>query len=66
MHFPPQDLKPFHQSVLDELLEQRVVSSRGRQNPRGVKRKMSNYRIRRKTPVRTLWVDLRKAVIVIK
>jgi hypothetical protein len=28
--------------VLAEILEERVVSSRGRQMPRGVKRKMSN------------------------
>jgi hypothetical protein len=32
--------------VLDEILEERVVSSRGRQVPRGVKRKMSNYPLR--------------------
>jgi hypothetical protein len=33
--------------VLDEILEERVVSSRGRRIPRGVKRKMSKYPIRR-------------------
>ena len=32
--------------VLDEILEERVVSSRGRRNPRGVKRKMSKWPIR--------------------
>jgi len=32
--------------VLDEILEERVESSRGRQNPRGVKRKMSNFPLR--------------------
>jgi hypothetical protein len=37
-----------HQAVLDEILEVPVVSSRGRRNPRGVKRKMSNYHLRRK------------------
>ncbi len=36
----------FHQAALDEILEEPVVSSRGRRNPRGVKRKMSNYPIR--------------------
>jgi hypothetical protein len=35
-----------HESVLDEILEDRVVSSRGKHNPRGVKRKMSKYPIR--------------------
>jgi hypothetical protein len=32
--------------VLDEILEERVVSSRHRWNPRGIKRKMSNYPLR--------------------
>jgi hypothetical protein len=32
--------------VLDEILEERAVSGRGRQVPRGVKRKMSNYPLR--------------------
>ena len=32
--------------MLAEILEERVVSSRGRQIPRGVKRKMSNYNVR--------------------
>ena len=36
----------FHKTVLDEILEQRVVSSRNRRNLRGVKRKMSNFPLR--------------------
>ena len=36
----------FHDAVLEEILEERVVSSRQRWNPRGVKRKMSNYPLR--------------------
>jgi len=32
--------------VLDEILEERVASSRGRRSPRGVKRKMSNFPLR--------------------
>jgi hypothetical protein len=32
--------------VLDEILQERVVSSRGRRSPRGVKRKMSNFPLR--------------------
>jgi len=35
-----------HQAVLDEILAEPVVSSRGRRNPRKVKRKMSNYPVR--------------------
>jgi hypothetical protein len=45
---PPEDLPFLHRAVLDELLGIRVVSSRGRRNQRGVKRKMSNYNLRRK------------------
>jgi Transposase DDE domain. len=44
--FPPQERKAFHKAVLAEILEERVVSSRGRQIPRGVKRKMSNFPLR--------------------
>lgn len=33
--------------MLEELLEERAASSRGRRNPRGVKRKMSNWPLRR-------------------
>ena len=45
--FPPQEREAFHKVVLAEILEERVVSSRGRQIPRGVKRKMSNFPLRR-------------------
>jgi len=41
--FPPQHRLAQHEEVLDEILEERVASSRGRQVPRGVKRKMSNW-----------------------
>ena len=36
----------FHKNVLEEILQERVVSSRNRRNPRGVKRKMSNFPLR--------------------
>jgi hypothetical protein len=38
----------FHDAVLAEILQERVVSSRNRRNPRAVKRKMSNFPLRRK------------------
>lgn len=41
--FPPLEQESLHQEMLDEILEQRVVSSRARVNPRAVKRKMSKY-----------------------
>ena len=43
MLFPPQRQKAFHNAVLEEILQERVVSSRNRRNFRGVKRKMSNF-----------------------
>src|SRR5436190_17732084 len=55
--FPPRQRKAFHAAILDEILEERVVSSRNRINPRGVKRKMSNYPLRprkRRRPRRIL------------
>src|SRR5438874_11459532 len=44
--FPPRARKNLHHTILDEILEERVVSSRKRWNPRGVKRKMSKYPLR--------------------
>jgi hypothetical protein len=52
--------------VLNEIWEERVVSSRGRQVPRGVKRKMSNYPLRPRTSVSTTRIDYRAAIRVLK
>jgi hypothetical protein len=48
--------------VLDEILEERVASSRGRQVPRGVKRKMSGYPLRPRTPLPTVRIDFTAAI----
>lgn len=45
-----QGLKLFHTQILEEILEERVCSSRGRSNPRGVKRTKQKYPLRRKQP----------------
>ena len=52
--------------MLDEILEERVVSSRGRQVPRGVKRKMSSYPLRPRAPQPTTWVDFTAAIRITK
>jgi hypothetical protein len=52
--------------VLDEILEERVVSSRGRQVPRGVKRKMSNYPLRPRTPQPTTRIDYTATIQIVK
>jgi len=44
--FPPANRRAFHNQVLDEILEERLVCSRNRRNFRGVKRKMSNFPLR--------------------
>lgn len=43
---PPPGTAGSRESVLDELLGERVVSGRNQIKPRGVKRKMSNYPLR--------------------
>ena len=58
--FPPQDRAAFHEALLTEILDERVVSSRQRQTPRGVKRKMSNYPLRPRHP----WPTHRLAITV--
>ena len=41
-----------------EILDERVVSSRARCNPRGVKRKMSSYPLRPRKRCRTTWLPI--------
>jgi hypothetical protein len=58
--------KAFHERVLEEILQERVVSSRGQRRPRGVKRKMSNFplRPRRARPLPS--VNFEQAVRIVK
>jgi len=64
--FPPQDRKAFHESVLTEILEERVVSSRSRCNPRGVKRKMSGYPLHKKKHSHITRIMIQNHIVVIK
>ena len=52
--------------MLDEILEERVASRRGRRVPRGVKRKMSGYQLRPRTPQPTTRIDFIAAIRIIK
>ena len=52
--------------MLDEILEERVVSGRGRQVPRGVKRKMSSYPLRPRAPWPTTRIDFTAAIRITK
>jgi hypothetical protein len=63
---PPSAEETLHEASLDEILEERVVSSRNRINPRGVKRKMSNYPLRPRRRQRTLRIDVSNRIRIIK
>ena len=52
--------------MLDEILQERVSSSRNRLNPRGVKRKMSNYPLRPRKSQRRRKVDFAKQIRIVK
>jgi hypothetical protein len=54
----PRAGKTLHRTILDEILEERVLSSRKRWNPRGVKRKMSPLRPRHQVPGK--WLSIGK------
>jgi hypothetical protein len=56
----------FHDRVLEEILQDRVVSSRGRRNPRGVKRKMSNFPLRPRHAKPLQSINIEKALRTIK
>lgn len=64
--FPPRHRKALHETILGEILDERVVSSRNRVNPRGVKRKMGNYHLRPRGRQPTRRVDYSKKIGIIK
>jgi hypothetical protein len=63
--FPPPARLALHEAVLDEILEERVLSSRGRRVPRGVKRKMSNYPLRPRAAQPTVRIDFAAAIQIL-
>ena len=64
--FPPRERKILHNAILDEILQDRVVSSRNRINFRGVKRKMSNYNLRPRKRQRTRRLDVSTRIRIVK
>ena len=52
--------------MLEEILEERAETGRGRQTPRGVKRKMSNYPLRPRHPQPTTRIDFTAAIRIAK
>src|SRR5512135_799891 len=63
---PPRQKKALHEAILDEILQERVTSSRNRINPRGVKRKMSNYPLRPRKRSRTRRLDFATRLGLVK
>ena len=52
--------------MLAEILEERVEDRRGRRVPRGVKRKMSGYKLRPRSPQPTTRIDFVAAIRIVK
>jgi hypothetical protein len=58
-------LEKWYQSIIEEVLQERVVSSRGRSVKRGVRQRYSNYRTRPWGPTNTVKnIDYEAAVLV--
>lgn len=55
----------FHESVLDEILQERVVSSRNRKCRRGVKRKMSKFPLRPHHSKPSAPIDFKRCLVII-
>lgn len=51
--------------MLTEILDEPIASRRNRRNPRGVKRKMSNFPLRRGYKPSPL-IDMRAAIVIVK
>ncbi len=52
--------------MLGEIQEERAVIGRGRQVPRGVKRKMSSYPLRPRAPQPITRIDFATAIRIVK
>jgi hypothetical protein len=63
---PPSAKRAFHEAILLEILQERVSSSRQRSNPRGVKRKMSNYPLRPRKRGHTRRINFSASVRIVK
>ena len=64
--FPPRRRKAFHESVLDEILDERVAARRGRRNRRGVKRKMGSYPLGPNGPPLAALPDIQENIRIVK
>lgn len=63
---PPVQRKAFHERVLEEILQERLACRRSRRNPRGVKRKMSNWPLRRSRSTPQQLVIISQAIRIVR
>ena len=61
-----QKRKKFHRTVLNEILQEQLEPRRNRHNFRGVKRKMSNFPIRRRDRKALPPLDIGEAIRIVK
>lgn len=59
-------MQVWHDAVLDEILQERLRARGNRRNKRGVKRKMSNFPLCRKSNRAQPRVDIAKAIRILK
>lgn len=64
--FPLQDRKAFHESILDEILEERVPPRLGRRNPRAVKRKIYKWPTRSRQSQSSVHKGIKYEVQILK
>jgi hypothetical protein len=64
--FPTRERKAFHEAVLDEILQERVVSSRDQRRPPGVKRKLSSFPLRPRGACGSVRIEFSECIRIIK
>ena len=64
--FPPRRRQAAHDALLAEILDERLAPRRGRHNPRSVKRKMSNFPLRRRGDPFAIAAKLPAVIRIIK
>ena len=56
----------FHKVVLAEILDERVVSSRNRRNPRGVKRRIAKFPVRSRDSKKIPPINVAECIAILK
>ncbi|MGO9255133.1 MAG: hypothetical protein ACLQU1_02345 [Bryobacteraceae bacterium] len=59
-------MKTLDEVILEQILQERASSGRNRTNPRGVKRKMSNYPLRSRKRQPTHGRNVSEGIMIVK